>query len=773
MEVVPVVAWWVLFQGLLLAAAPLSALIAPRMPDRGLSLALPLGTLVVTIPTYWIGQLVYGPVAVLVGAALLAGLSVFASRRTTVDRRRYAETAAVFTVAFLFLVVVRAVDPAVHAGGGEKFLDFGLLQALLRTDQLPPEDMWFAGKPVLYYYGGHLVASIWATLTATPGRLAYNLALPGFYAMAVTAAYGIAAAIAEARGAPRRLAGLLGGFFYGFASNLFTPAGLVAGALGPGAVEAVAAAVEKRPGKIWVSTDTFSYWYASRVIPRTINEFPLFAFVNGDMHAHMMSVPFTLLVVGVAYAYYRTPREQTLRRRVLLFGVVPPVAGYVAVVNTWSFPTVLGITWLAATFAPAPPWTLFPTRLRRAVGRRVRGRAASAGRELGRPLCAAGLAVAVGLLGLAWVAPFLGNVLLAGARSQRLGFLPERSPLLPFLLVHGAFLAVFSLYFAGHLGRSPGRRLAGLAVIAPLAALLGRQFNLVGLALVGPVLAVGWYLARRDERSRWPDGVGFETLLVIGGAGIVLLVEFVFLNDSAGGGRYNTVFKTYGQVWALWAPAAGSILAALYVRESSLLARVTDRVPDLNADVSVPQAARALAIAGLVVTLSVYGGFAMVQHASLSRSNPTLDALQFAHEKHPEEARAIEWLSRKRGQPNIVSAPGLQIYQWVNAPSSLTGIPTVVGWIHESGYRGRDPYFKRVKDVRRIYQGSAATRARLLRRYDVAYIYVGPIETDRYGDVTYGDEPGIRRVWASSDRELATVRIYAVDQTELIGGAAA
>ncbi len=48
--------------------------------------------------------------------------------------------------------------------------------------------MWFAGEPVKYYYGGHLVTTLFAWLTATPPRFAYNLALAGFYATLVTAA---------------------------------------------------------------------------------------------------------------------------------------------------------------------------------------------------------------------------------------------------------------------------------------------------------------------------------------------------------------------------------------------------------------------------------------------------------------------------------------------------------------------------------------------------------------------------------------------------------
>jgi uncharacterized membrane protein len=42
---------------------------------------------------------------------------------------------------------------------------------------------------------------------------------------------------------------------------------------------------------------SFSYWTSSRVIPDTINEFPFFSFLQGDVHAHMISITFQLLVI--------------------------------------------------------------------------------------------------------------------------------------------------------------------------------------------------------------------------------------------------------------------------------------------------------------------------------------------------------------------------------------------------------------------------------------------------------------------------------------------
>ena len=42
-------------------------------------------------------------------------------------------------------------------------------------------------------------------------------------------------------------------------------------------------------------------WFApSRVVPGTINEFPWFSFLLGDLHAHVLALPFTLLALAFA-----------------------------------------------------------------------------------------------------------------------------------------------------------------------------------------------------------------------------------------------------------------------------------------------------------------------------------------------------------------------------------------------------------------------------------------------------------------------------------------
>ncbi|WP_181686148.1 DUF2298 domain-containing protein [Halorhabdus salina] len=749
MEFGSVAVWLVAYLGLLVIGMSITSAVFSRLDDRGAGVAIPAALAIIWIVTYFLGR-VSITIGLWAGIGVLGGIALLARQRgSEIDRSIYLETAAVFTVAFLFMVAVRAVDPAVHPGGGEKFLDFGLLQSLLRANTLPPEDMWFAGESVQYYYGGHLVASLLARLTNTSARFAYNLAHAGFYAMVVTAAYGLSKSIAAERGYPARLAGGASAFFVGFASNLLVPAKMIFLVL-PGAIsEAIAGILELELRGVAISISEFNYWWSSRIIPGTINEFPLFAWLNGDMHAHMMSTPFLLLGATILYGYYRTPAQQWGRRLALLASL-GPLAAMIAVVNTWSFPSIGGLTVLTVALAPASPASLLP-----AGARRLTDAGGWARRELTRHVLAGISGIGVLAIGGALSIPFW----LQAASGQRgIGWLPERSGLGVLLIVYGAFLAVFALYYARYARPQFQRPLRAVALVGTIV-FLSLVVDAAAVALFVPLLIVGWLLGRLGEYEDLPTP-GFETVLVLGGAGLALLVEFVYVKEQAGPGRMNTVFKTYMQVWVLLATAMGVTLVGLFA----------DRRPSLGLDGPRWRRAFGVLAAILLMSTAMYGGLAMSDHfraegGYAQTDDPTLDALAFAEAYHPDEYDAIQWMGETvEGQPNMVSKPGTSIYQWVNAPSSLTGIPTLAGWVHEVGYRGTDAYWNRVTDVETIFTGPPERQRSLLAAYDVELIYVGPLEREAYPEMTIQDLDAV-----TVEETFGDVTIYRVDQSALDG----
>jgi YYY domain-containing protein len=787
MQYLAVLVWLAVFAGVATLGYPLAARLFGRFRSRGVGFALPIALVMLWLPVYWLGKLSFGPLTVAVGLAVLVavaaalGLDRAALREGDVrladgleaNRSAVVEVTAVFVAAFLFLVAVRSVDPAVHAVGGEKYLDYGMLRRILRSGALPPEDFWFAGEPVQYYYGGHLLAAILTVLTGTAPELAYNLALAGFYATLVAAAYDLASNVAAERDVGPRVGGVFAAFFVGFASNLATVGRLLLGLLPAGLRESIAPGIEALP----LSGEGFSYWNASRVISDsvdgrgfpTINEFPLFAWLNGDLHAHMMGTPFLLLAAAIGFALYLTPADDR-RRRLALLAVVPVLGFFQIVTDTWSFPSVFGVTYLALAFAPADPTALLP----RSAAERVRsvrhsvsasladdtgitdtdGGTHRALAELERLLVPLGIVGGLVAVAAVLAGPFLSRTM-AGGSERSIEFLPAaaRSGVLELFAVHGAFLVVFGLYL---LSRTERGRRAPLALAVVAVGAVAVTLPLDVLAFTLPLLVIGWAVLRfRDA--------GYETVLIVAGAGLVTIVEFVYVSEQAGPLRMNTVFKTYMQIWVLWGVGAGAIVATLLAQ-----ARHAAAGADLG---TAWRGIATVGVALLVVSTSVYGGFALSSHFS-DTGEATLDATELPewHGYEESELAAVDWLDRTAdGDTVIVSAPAQGgtpgMYSWNSAiAASLTGVPTVVGWAHEVGYRGSDAYYARVDAVDALYTGPPADAASVIREHDVDYVWVGSAERSRYGDglVNFSDRPGYEPVFVDGD-----VVVYEVTESEV------
>jgi uncharacterized membrane protein len=265
---------------------------------------------------------------------------------------------------------------------------------------------------------------------------------------------------------------------------------------------------------------------------------------------------------------------------------------------------------------------------------------------------------------------------------------------------------------------------------------------------------VGWLL-RRTGRG------GFVAVLAVAGAGLLVAVELAYAQVwpyDPNALRWNTVFKVSMQASVLWGLGAG-------VAAASLLQPVVDRLwgarDAVTARVSATDAAGVLVAVLVVAAALTFPAMALSDHfgdPGVDPADATTDATRFVETHHPEEAEAFRWLrTNTTGQPTMVTGVGEPIYTWVSAPSVFTGIPTVVGWEHEAGYRGTDAYETRVSDVETIYRGDRRTQAVLLAKHDVDYVYYGPLERERHPDASFGG-PGIKVVFQND-----AVTIYSVD----------
>lgn len=255
---------WLLFWELVgfAGAAALEKLCLP-LPFVTL-LARPLGSLLVGMMAFWLGSLHIPGWRVLLPCGLL--LAVLFTHRSKWRRLLTSPEALLsrwlFLLPFGFFLLVRALNPEIY--WGEKPMDFAIFMTLLRTPSLPPQDPWFAGYPINYYFFGFLP---WVTATGasfTPPAVAFNLATATVPALTCLAAAAVGWGLSR-RGAGAFLAALLVQGV-GTAHLLFAPSDLL--------------------------NPTFErFWASSRVIAGAINEYPIWTALFADLHAHFLSFP--------------------------------------------------------------------------------------------------------------------------------------------------------------------------------------------------------------------------------------------------------------------------------------------------------------------------------------------------------------------------------------------------------------------------------------------------------------------------------------------------
>jgi len=595
--------------------------------------------------------------------------------------------------AYALGVGLRALNPDVL--GTEKPMDLALLNGVVRSAAYPPADPWFAGEPINYYYLGYSMAGALVHLSGTPPAVAYNLYLATLFALALLAAAAVG----------YDLAALLGGTAR--ARRIGATVSAVVGIVGGNLFVLEAIFTDEYRGKpgFWEGLG----WNASRVIQSsdangltdyTINEFPAFSFILGDLHPHVMALPFALVALNVA-----------VRWIAVWWGRAAAWSSYPA--SALSGLLLGGLYGLNA-------WDL-PTFAVLALGGAVCGHALGTAPRRWRALLAhAGLALLVGAL--AWLPFFLHFRPI----STALSLVTVRSQANDFLLVFGltGFLLLAGAWaLCWDAGLGARWAAAALTVGAGALILVGRGEIVFGLM---PVLALVGLVAivRRDG----PGITGFAWIGFVA-VGLMVAVEVVAVRDFFGPpyARMNTVFKLHYQVWLLLAGLAGPAVV-------TVLARV-------RAPASVAASLARLGFLGVTVVLGMvalaYPFAAMRAKAEASTATGTLDGLAFVRQTLPDDWTAAEWLRDQAPQDAVVlEAPG-KPYSDESRIGVWTGIPTVIGWDqHEELWRGNDaPRIRqRVADAERFYTaGDPAASLQVVRRYGVTYVFAGSVEARKYG----------------------------------------
>ncbi|MCD6289004.1 MAG: DUF2298 domain-containing protein, partial [Anaerolineae bacterium] len=380
--VVAVIVWWLVLAVIGVLAWPLTFTVFANLRDWGYPFARGLGWLAIGWVVWMLASLRIMRNAL---PTIFLALLLLAASSYLLWRRRRAEIMgfwraqrslillheAIFGLAFLFFVFIRLLDPDLWQpwNGGEKFMEFAFLNAILRSPYFPPYDPYFAGGYMNYYYYGQYLVALLIKLTGITPSVAFNLAVPTLFALTISGAFGLVYNLIPVRREGRLRFwtvgvgwGLLGSLFVAFIGNLDGAGVLLRSLAGVGGsgfesdVPGLQTLVRALAGLRVVlfkgaPLPAYDYWKPSRVIPYTINEFPFWSFLFADLHPHMIGIPFTILFLGLAYnvvaGYGSSWTAEGRLAGALSFLALPLTLGALGAINTWDLPTYLGVGVLA------------------------------------------------------------------------------------------------------------------------------------------------------------------------------------------------------------------------------------------------------------------------------------------------------------------------------------------------------------------------------------------------------------------------------------------
>ena len=745
--VAPVV-WYIALQLVALAAVPLAFVVFRPLPDRGYLLAKPLGLLLVATVAWLLasyGLMGFSFSSVVVGILITGALSAWAWERYGEEIVLFVKQRwrillgfeALFLVAFLAFLAVRLANPDLwHPWrGGEKPMDFAYLNAVMRSTTMPPYDPWFAGGFLNYYYYGQFITATLLRLTGLTPHVAYNIAVPMFFALTTSAAfsvvYNLAAMTLRSRGVP--LGSTRSPVYAGLvAAVLVAVAGNIDGLIQLGK-KFKAAVIDRVPAP------GFDYWQSSRMMAsdspgNEITEFPYFTFLYADLHAHMIAIPFAIMALGLgiavlARAGVRRPKLETWGALALLGLTI----GALRIINAWDFPTAL---LLAGVFVLGGELMGPPMGLVNRIG--------------------AGLAkwVFVAAVGYLVFLPFHQNFELF---NSGLELSKTRTPFWRYLAIHSIFVFLLLTWLAHHWrgGLLASRRAAVVVLERRGAAWIALQ-ALVAVAASGLIASIltGYATAAITLGTAMALGaVGMVTALsfrpesryvyaVIGIAAVALLlgggVDLITVEGDIG--RMNTVFKFYLQAWVLLALASAYFAWTLWDAGHFSLRKLT-----------IPRTFWLVLFAVLAIGILIYPVLG-TRARIVNRFNligmgidgtAYMDKAVFADDSGVielgRELPAIEHMQTEvKGSPVIIE--GLTgLYRWGNRFSVYTGLPSVVGWDwHQRQQRVGYDYAvtDRRADVDLFYRTvDIDTALEVLDEFNVRYVIVGQLERNQYPEI--------------------------------------
>ncbi len=668
-----IIQWWIPIFLIGIIFFPLTSLVFRKFVDHGYLFAKVIGFALTSYSLFVLGVFKILPLNFLSAILILwifAVINFLIFKKNKINLKKSVNFKLLIFEELLFLggiivwSYVRGHEPSIN--GLEKFMDFGFLNSIMRSGFMPPVDMWFPPFSINYYYFGHFTTAVLTNISLLPTNITFNLMIATLFSFTLSLAFSIGTNLFSKQKLTKKsfISGAITGLLLTLGGNLHTVYALFK----PYNVD--------NPVPFWqlplsLGSIPNSYWYpnATRFIPFTIHEFPIYSFVVSDLHGHVLDLMYVMTSIAIIYVIFI---EEKVNKAILVL-----IALFISIMymtNAWD----AGIYLLAILLILLiKNWYSLE---------KAKGNIKTFLTKTIKPT------VMILILFFVFSLPFNLSFDPSGL-THGIGILCA-----PSFLTKIGHLGPF-LFEASHCQRSP----------------LWQIFTLYGGFYFFVFSFVG-FLLLTQKKSKVVSEDLFILALILISTFLIILPEFIYLKDIYPAHyRANTMFKLVYQAFIMLSLACPYIIFRIMNKTKSLF----------------------FYLASLIVLLPifVYPYFAIKSYYGDLKTYVGLDGTAYLKARYPGDYDAITWLNKNvQGRPVIVEAQG-DSYTDFGRISANTGLPTILGWtVHEWLWRGSyNIPSPRIDDVKKIYESDDVNLTKkLLKKYDVKYIYLGGLEFQKY-----------------------------------------
>lgn len=606
----------------------------------------------------------------------------------------------IFFSCLIFWIFVRSNLPEIH--GLEKFMDFGFLNSILRSEYFPPKDMWYTPLSINYYYFGHLITAVLTKLSYMPSFISYNLMISTLFALTFSASFSLGINIFnnEKFSLKSNISGLITAIFVSFGGNLTTlytffkpyiPA--------------------DKPIPFWQLpflplNFPNDYWYpnATRFIPFTIHEFPLYSFVVSDLHGHVLDIPFVFLIIAILLSLF-LKTDLKIKNLKLEITLISFLLAVMYMTNAWDGFIYLLLTLMLFTF-----FYLYKNMIKLFLSNVNLY-------ELLKNF----LIIILGFIVFSIpfsinFKPFVSGIGILCAPS----FLTNLGKMGPFL------------FETNHCQKSP---------IWQLLILYGFFYFFVISFIIFLKLKKKYSLSKNDI---------FILVLILLSSLLLIIPEFIYIKDIYPlHYRANTMFKLSYEAFIMLSICSAYILV-------KLLSNIKNKI-----FLSI-----FFVISLFLISLNlIYPFFAIGSYYKNLTNYQNLNGIKYLSISYPDDYNLINWINKNiKGQPVILEASGDSYTDYARI-SANTGLTTIIGWsVHEWLWRGTyDIVAPRIEDVKTLYTGNDIELTKiLLKKYNLSYIVISSLEKEKYPNLNEDNFKKLGKIIYQSN----TTKLYRINLGE-------